>query len=365
MESDLTKRRPSVIPGWSPVLPAGYIPAIPPVDDTASDTEQDAKNSSTSNRLSHLPSITSYETKPYLRIKKFHFNNQAAMSMAHTHGICVLNTDEEQIIACDHYNNRLLMFDSNTDGRLLEIFRGDMATPECVASRPHYQHQIYITKAHSISLYDLEKKQFIHQLGSEESGHANNRFNSPGGMSVDPANGEIYMCDTWNHRVCVFSPDFRYINRRWYLTQWQLEHHKVKPNFLAVNGTNECVVTCDDVPNYRGAVYVFDKMGYIQKIYDQETRKKAPHVEVKLNVPHGILLDDEGNWLTVCYSDLESCWVERRYKPYQHDEHELITYWRNKELKGPSALAIKRDQTLVVGDRDENAIYLFKQIQSH
>ena len=86
-------------------------------------------------------------------------------------------------------NNRLLMFDSTTDGHLKEIFRGDMATPECVAIRPHYQQQIYITKAHSVSLYDLEKKQVIQKLGNEESGHANNRFNSPGGIVVDPANG--------------------------------------------------------------------------------------------------------------------------------------------------------------------------------
>ena len=168
------------------------------------------------------------------------------------------------------------------------------------------------------------------------------------------------MCDTWNHRVCVFSPDFRYVNRRWYLTRWQQTTHKVKPNFIAVNGNNQCVVTCDDAPSYRGAVYVFDKMGYIQKIYDQESRNKHPNVEAKLNVPHGILLDDHGNWLTCCYSDPESCWVERRHKPAQHEEHELITYCRNKQLKGPSALAIKRDQTLIVGDRDDNAICFFK-----
>lgn len=168
---------------------------------------------------------------------------------------------------------------------------------------------------------------------------------------------EIYMCDTWNHRVCVFSPDFRYVNRRWYLTRWEQPQYKVKPNSLAINGNNRCVVTCDDAPTYRGAVYVFDKMGYIQKIYDHESRRKPPNVEAKLNVPHGVLLDDESNWLTACYSDSESCWVESR----AHDDgHEQIAYGRNKLLQGPSALAITRDQTLIVGDRDESAIYFFK-----
>jgi hypothetical protein len=175
---------------------------------------------------------------------------------------------------------------------------------------------------------------------------------------------EIYMCDTWNHRICVFSPDFRYVNRRWYLTRWQQTFNKVKPNFIAINNNNECVVTCDDAPNYRGAVYVFDKMGYIQKIYDRESRNKPPNVEVKLNVPHGILLDDEGNWLTICYSDSELCWVERRAKSNKVENkdknQELITYWPNKDFHGPSALTIKRDQTLVVGDRDDSTIRLFK-----
>jgi hypothetical protein len=170
------------------------------------------------------------------------------------------------------------------------------------------------------------------------------------------------MCDTWNHRICVFSPDFRFINRRWYLTRWEQPQYKVKPNFIAINANNQCVVTCDDAPTYRGAVYVFDKMGYIKKIYDHEPRKKPPNIDAKLNVPHGILLDNEGNWLTLCYSDSESCWVERRFKPNQHEEHEIITYGRNKDLNGPSALAIKRDQTLVVGDRDESSIYFFKKI---
>lgn len=191
MESELTKRRPSIIPGCLPGLPAGWTPSIGPLEEGGSDDddENDSKKSSWSNVLTYLPPVTEYETKPWLTIKKFHLNNQATMSMAHTYGICVLNTEEEEVIACDHYNNRLLMFDSNTDGRLLEIFRGDLATPDNVVARPHYRQQIYITKAHSISLYDLEKKKFIQKLGSEESGHANNRFNSPNGIAVDPDNG--------------------------------------------------------------------------------------------------------------------------------------------------------------------------------
>jgi len=184
MESDLTKRRPSLIPGCSLDLLAGWTPTINSVEEGENDNENFS-----SSIVPYLPSITSYETKPYLTINKSQLANQSKLSMALTYGICVLNTEAEEIIACDHYNNRLLMFDSNTDGHLLDIFRGDLTSPECVTPRPNYRQQIYVTKAHSISLYDLEKKQFIQKLGIEESGHANNRFNLPGGIVVDPDNG--------------------------------------------------------------------------------------------------------------------------------------------------------------------------------
>jgi hypothetical protein len=101
-------------------------------------------------------------------------------------------------------------------------------------------------------------------------------------------------------------------------------------------------------------------MGYIQKIYDHDSRNK-PNVEAKLNVPHGILLDEEGNWLTVCYSDPESRVVERQAKAHGDEENELITYWRCKDVKGPSGLAMKRDQTLIIGNRDDNSLTFFKQ----
>jgi hypothetical protein len=191
MESGLTKRRPSIIPDFAPHLLSSRMPTIGSIDENDSDSnESDQTTTYPSTTLAELPLLASYQVEPFLVIKKFRFDQQSTtMSMAHTYGVCVLNTEAEEIIACDHYNNRLLMFDSNADGRLLEIFRGDMATPECVTPRPFYRQQIYISKAHSLSLYDLEKKKFIQKLGCEEKGHANNRFNSPSGIAVDPDNG--------------------------------------------------------------------------------------------------------------------------------------------------------------------------------
>lgn len=195
MESDLTKRRPSIVLGSLPGLPPGWAPSIDTVEEDESDEDEPGRSKSHSSAvIPYLPPIKNYETKPFMTIKKFQYQNPSSgqtttMSMAHTYGICVLNTEAEEIIACDHYNNRLLMFDSNTDGRLLQIFRGDLATPECVTPRPHHRQQIYVTKAHSVSLYDLEKKKVIQKLGGEENGHANNRFNLPGGIVVDPNNG--------------------------------------------------------------------------------------------------------------------------------------------------------------------------------
>lgn len=195
MESDLTKRRPSIIPGCLPGLPGGWTPSVDTVEEDESDNEEnEISNSHKTPYISYLPPISNYDLKPYLTIKKFQYENPANgqttnMSMAHTHGICVLNTEAEEVIACDYYHNRLLMFDTTTDGRLLEIFRGDLSTPEAVAPRPHHRQHIYVTRAHSIQLYDLEKKKAIQKLGTSDSGHANNRFNLPRGITVDPDNG--------------------------------------------------------------------------------------------------------------------------------------------------------------------------------
>lgn len=172
------------------------------------------------------------------------------------------------------------------------------------------------------------------------------------------------MCDRWNYRICVFSPDFRYVNRRWYLSRGQKEQHKIKPRFIAINSENRCVVTCEDAPTYRGGVYLFDKMGYIQKIYDHDARFSPMNVEARLNIPHGILLDNKGNWLTMCYSDPQMHSIERRSLDDENGEKEKINYWQCKALQGPSALAMKRDGTLVVGDRDDNAICLFKLLKN-
>ena len=42
--------------------------------------------------------------------------------------------------------------------------------------------QIYVKKAHSLSLYDIEKKMFVRKLGSEEIGH---RFTLPQSNAID------------------------------------------------------------------------------------------------------------------------------------------------------------------------------------
>ena len=203
MESDLTKRRPSLIPGCLPGVPAGWTPMFGSLGEKE---EEDAESPHSSASLSFLPPIDSYPTKPFLTIKKFRrANDQTTLSMAHTHGVCVLNTEEEEILACDHYNNRLLLFDSATDGRLLEVFRGDLATPECVVARPFYRQQVYLTKAHSLSLYDLEKKTCIQKLGTEEQGHANNRFNSPTGLAVDANNGSVSFSKVNGKTFLLFS----------------------------------------------------------------------------------------------------------------------------------------------------------------
>ena len=76
MESELTKRRPSIVQGSLPGLPLGWSPSIETVEEDDSDfDENDEIRNHSSPLISSLPSITTYENKPYLTIKKFQYQN--------------------------------------------------------------------------------------------------------------------------------------------------------------------------------------------------------------------------------------------------------------------------------------------------
>ena len=55
----------------------------------------------------------------------------------------------------------------------------------------------------TIDLVLVEQHEFVTKLGSEGSGDG--QFYEPWGVAVD-ANGNVYVADSWNHRIQKFRP---------------------------------------------------------------------------------------------------------------------------------------------------------------
>jgi DNA-binding beta-propeller fold protein YncE len=78
---------------------------------------------------------------------------------------------------------------------------------------------------------------FVSQFG--KSGTGNGEFNEPVGLAIDDS-GNIYVADTWNQRIQVFDPSFKFL-RTWSVAAWQgmdpadLQSVDHKP-FLAISG---------------------------------------------------------------------------------------------------------------------------------
>ncbi|KXJ27810.1 E3 ubiquitin-protein ligase TRIM71 [Exaiptasia diaphana] len=70
----------------------------------------------------------------------------------------------------------------------------------------HHKDKLFVTfDNHSVQVFDIEGK-YLYKIGNK--GHGEGRFKDPRGVAVD-AYERLFVCDTGNHRVQVFSEDGR------------------------------------------------------------------------------------------------------------------------------------------------------------
>ena len=60
---------------------------------------------------------------------------------------------------------------------------------------------------HCIQVYQLDGK-YVSKIGNYGNGQL--QFNIPSGLSTDEYNGDIYICDSGNHRIQILSENFQY-----------------------------------------------------------------------------------------------------------------------------------------------------------
>ena len=119
----------------------------------------------------------------------------------------VFDSKTNNIYVADQSNNRVQVFDK--DGKYLFKFGdidgpGKMKSPLCIAI---YKEKVFVTQHQGVLVFDL-KGNFIIQIGDTGSGEG--QFNNPYGITVNEYNGDIYVCDSSNKRIQIFSENYSF-----------------------------------------------------------------------------------------------------------------------------------------------------------
>ncbi|NPA91417.1 MAG: TIGR03663 family protein [Chloroflexi bacterium] len=193
------------------------------------------------------------------------------------------------VYVADTWNHRVQKFDSSgafitqwgyaamTGGQLTEP--GAFFGPRAVAIGK--DGNIYVTDTGNkrVQVFTPEGK-FVAQYGG--AGVEPGQFDEPVGIAVD-GDGYFYVADTWNQRVQVFDPKFTFV-RAWPVDGWYSESVVNKP-YIAVDGKRRVYVT--DPENYR--VIVFDATGQALAVFGQYGTDMS-----SFGLPNGIAIDAQG-----------------------------------------------------------------------
>lgn len=122
---------------------------------------------------------------------------------------------------------------------------------------------------------------FVRQFG--QAGLAEGQFQEPVGIAID-ANDNVYVADTWNRRVQKFDSNLDFV-KEWPIVGWDSQSVVNKP-YLIVDDKNHVFVT--DPEGYR--VIEFDTNGNFIATFGQFGTDTS-----SFNLPTGIAVDKQGN----------------------------------------------------------------------
>ena len=95
----------------------------------------------------------------------------------------------------------------NKEGKKVKSFGTQKDYPNGVAIS-HDGH-ILVTDDHRLQKLTFEGD-CVKSVGSSEKGNGPLQFHSPKGITVHPTTGQIFIADTWNHRIQVLNNDLTY-----------------------------------------------------------------------------------------------------------------------------------------------------------
>ena len=238
----------------------------------------------------------------------------------------VFNSKTNNIYVADQSNNRVQVFDK--DGKYLFKFGdmdgpGKMKSPLCIAI---YKEKVFVTQFQGgcVLVFDL-KGNFIIQIGNTGSGEG--QFNSPRGITISEFNGDIYVCDSSNKRIQIFSENYSFKSQfgketLQYPTDIQLTRDNIyalfdaKP-FLIIfdyNFTPVQNIISNSISNYLKSPYFFviDGAGNIivsdhvlNSVFIFNQQGELLHsLKDGISKPIGVCIDSKGRIIVVGYNQI-------------------------------------------------------------
>lgn len=198
--------------------------------------------------------------------------------------------DDAYVYVADTWNHRIQKF--TLDGELVTTFGqlgmlaelgpdsgGYFFGPRSIALLSDDRLAITDTGNHRIQIFDRDGN-FLSSAGSQ--GPQPGQVNEPVGLAAH--DGAVYLADTWNARVQLFSEDFVPL-LQWPIDGWEGESTENKP-YLAVDGEGR--VFASDPENQR--ILIFDAEGSYLGRFGQEGTSAD-----RFGLPNGVAVDGEGN----------------------------------------------------------------------
>ena len=230
----------------------------------------------------------------------------------------------DNIYVADHFNNCVKVFDSTAK----YLFKFGDETGEGKMSSSWGLHTICGNKVlvtqwnHCIQVYQLDGK-FVSRIGNRGNGQL--QFILPSGLSTDEYNGDIYICDSGNHRIQILSENFQYKSEFGKdILSYPCDIKLYKDNIFVLNQSNPCLhIYNKDLVLQKSVVtrgreqqvinpyfFFIDKFGSIlisdysfNSILILNSEFEFIHKISVSDNPFGITMNNEGRVIVVCSAD--------------------------------------------------------------
>jgi DNA-binding beta-propeller fold protein YncE/glucose/arabinose dehydrogenase/plastocyanin len=237
----------------------------------------------------------------------------------------------------------------------IPIFREGGGSPEAKLKGPEgiavdQEGKIYVadTANNRIEVFSSNTT-LISKWG--EHGAASGSFNSPTGIAIDPSSGNVYVADTANNRIQVFSSNGTFISK-WGEFGGSINGSFSHPQGIAIDPSSSNVYVADTANN---RIQVFSSNGTFISKFPRQWGEYGPR-NGTLTSPEGIAIDQEGN---VYVADT----ANNRIQVFSSNGT-FISAWgeygtANSMLRSPKGIAIDQEGNVYVADTANHRIQVF------